>query len=65
MKLPKKYKIGELAKMLNVATTTLKYWAERGYIPQPHRDNSLQRRRWWSEEEAQIIAEYKSKYYQY
>jgi len=56
--LTKKYRIGELAKQLGISKDTLVVWSEKGYIPQPHRDSTLNRGRYWLESEAEQIVEY-------
>ena len=63
MELPKRYSIGELAKLLNVSKSTLIYWAEKGYIPKPRRDHTLSQGRFWLETEAKKILEYKQENY--
>ena len=63
MELLKRYSIGELAKLLGVSKKTLVYWSEQGYIPQPHRDNTLNQGRYWTEPEAKEIHHYKQTNY--
>jgi DNA-binding transcriptional MerR regulator len=55
----KKFKAGELAKILGVGKSTLLYWESEGFIPKAHRDNTLLRGRWWNEAEAKEIADYR------
>ena len=61
--LTKNYRIGELSKILGVSKKTLVYWADNGYIPQPHRDNTLMSGRYWTENEAKEIYLYKETSY--
>lgn len=63
MVLTKQYSIGELAKLLNVSKSTLIYWSEKGYIPKPRRDNTLTQGRYWTQDDAQKVYEYKQAYY--
>lgn len=64
MQLPKRYGIGELAELLKISKTTLIYWADQGYVPKPRRSDTLSRGRWWTEEDANAIYEYRQMHYQ-
>ena len=64
MQLPKRYGIGELAKLINVSKTTLLYWSKQGYIPRPNRNDTIRGERWWNEGDAKIIYEYRQTHYQ-
>ena len=64
VELVKKWSIGEVSKILNVSKATLKSWADKGYIPKPHRFADLRAGRYWYESEVQEIIEYRQLYYQ-
>ena len=59
MEIVKKFKIGEVAKLLNVSKSVLLYWESNQYIPSAHRDNTLVRGRYWLEGEVKQIADYR------
>ena len=59
MQITKKFRAGELAKILGIGKSTLLYWEAQGFIPKGHRDNTLLRGRWWSENEAKEIYLYR------
>jgi len=63
MQLPKRYTITELAQLLKVSKTTLIYWASQGYIPKPKRKETVGRGRYWTEEDAQLVADYRAEHY--
>lgn len=55
----RRYRIGEICKLLGISKSTLLGWEQNQSIPKAYRDHTLMRGRWWDEQGARAIADYR------